>query len=310
MTRAGLFAFLLRLAMASGLWVLSVPPAQAAYSCTVTASNTSMVIDLGISWWIFPQIPTQTITASATLTCTRSPSDPNTLSYRLKATDGLNSDGQQPFRRLRSGGNTFLLDYALQRGASCSNTNTTNWRAPSTGTSNVETGTLNFGGSMVASTSLSYCIRINGETSLSLTAGQYTDTFEIFAQYPNSNTGDISPGVAVSINAGVGEQCVFHTYPGSLVFNYTAFSPSAQTASTAFVLRCNSSLPWSVSVSPATATLLGLRYQIAATPASGTGNGNTGQGVTLTGTMPAGQAGTCTGAVCTDSQPHTVIITY
>lgn len=302
MTRAGLFTFFLRLTVAWTM-ALCVPVAQAAYSCTVTASSSSLVFDAS-----FLYMSTQTMTDSATLTCTRAFSDANTLSYRLKATDGLYSDGQQPYRRLRIGSTTAYLDYALQRGASCSNANTSNWRAPTTGTSNVETGTLSFGSSLVASTTMSYCIRI--PAMLFPTAGQYTDTFEIFAQYPDSNTGALSPSALVSFNAGVGEQCVFHTYPGSLVFNYSAFTQTPQTASTAFVLRCNSGLAWSVGVSPATAVLSGLRYQIGASPASGTGNGNIGQTVTLTGTMQAGQAGTCTGSTCSNTQQHTLTITY
>lgn len=99
-------------------------------------------------------------------------------------------------------------------------------------------------------------------------------------------------------------------YPGDLAFNYTAFSATAQTSTTSFMLRCSSGLPWTVSVSPNPAVLQGLRYTITPSPASGSGNGNTGQAVTLTGSMQAGQAGTCTGPTCSAAQAHTVFITY
>ena len=138
----------------------------------------------------------------------------------------------------------------------------------------------------------------------------YTDTFNIFAQYPDSNAGALSPSAPVIMTVGVSNQCIFNTYPGSLVFNYTAFSTTAQTASTSFLLRCSTGLPWTISVSPSVATLLGLRYQIAPSPVSGSGNGNTGQAVTLTGTMQAGQAGTCAAPSCAGSQAHTVFINY
>ncbi len=112
------------------------------------------------------------------------------------------------------------------------------------------------------------------------------------------------------MTVGVNNQCVFNTYPGNLVFSYTAFSALPQTPSTSFMLRRSSGLSWSASVSPSPAVLQGLQYTITPSPASGSGNGNTGQSVTLTGNMPAGQAGSCTGSTCSASQAHTVFITY
>ncbi len=276
--------------------------AQAAYSCTVTATSAGLIY----------QTPTpRDVTGSATLTCTRASGDSNSLTYRLKATDGLNASGSNPIRRVRLGASSNFLFYSLRRNSSCNNN--TDWRAPANGTGNVHTGTLNFGAGLVASTTLTYCIRVRvnaGGNPASPAAGVYTDTFNIFAQYPNSNAGALSPSAPVVMTVGVSNQCVFNTYPGNLVFNYTAFSSTAQTASTSFLLRCSTGLPWSISVSPSVSTLLGLRYQIAPTPSSGSGNGNTGQAVTLTGTMQAGQAGTCANASCTGSQAHTVFINY
>ncbi len=285
-----------------GLLLTGQPPAQAAYSCTVTASSTGLLYDTPSP---------RDVTGSATLTCTRSSGDANSLSYRLKADDGNNATGSQPFRRVRLNSTSNYLAYSLRRGATCNNNS--DWRAPATGTSNVATGTLNFGSALTASTTLSYCIRVRvgtGGNPASPTAGVYSDTFNIFAQYPNNNAGALSPSEPVLMTVGVNNQCVFNTYPGDLVFNYAAFSASAQTASTSFMLRCSSGLPWSVSVTPNPAVLQGLRYTITPSPASGTGNGNTGQAVTLNGNMAAGQAGTCTGPTCAASQAHTVFITY
>lgn len=177
----------------------------------------------------------------------------------------------------------------------------------------MQTGTLNFGAALTATTTLSYCIRVQvnaGGNPASPAAGVYSDIFNIFAQYPNSDTGALSPSAPVQMTVGVNSQCVFNTYPGNLVFNYTAFSASAQTSSTSFMLRCSSGLSWSASVSPSTAVLQGLQYTITPSPSSGSGNGNTGQSVTLTGNMPAGQAGSCNGPTCTNTQAHTVTITY
>lgn len=285
-----------------GLLLAVFPSAHAAYSCTVTASSSGLVYETPSP---------RDVTGSATLTCTRSSGDANSLSYRLKANEGNNAQAGQPIRRVRLNSTSNYLEYALRRGGTCNNN--TDWRAPATGTSNVATGTLNFGSALTASTTLTYCIRVRvnaGGNPASPTAGVYSDTFNIFAQYPNSDAGAISPSDPVLMTVGVNNQCVFNTYPGDLVFNYAAFSASAQTASTSFMLRCSSGLPWSISVTPNPAVLQGLRYTITPSPASGAGNGNTGQAVTLNGSMPAGQAGTCNGPTCAATQPHTVLITY
>jgi hypothetical protein len=285
-----------------GLLLAVSPHAQAVYSCTVTATSSGLIY----------QTPTpRDVTGSATLTCTRSAGDSSNLSYRLKADDGLNATSSQPFRRVRLSSSSNYLSYSLRRGGTCNNN--TNWRAPATGTGNVETGTLNFGAALTATTTLTYCIRVQvgfGGNPSSPAAGVYSDTFNIFAQYPNSNAGALSPNAPVVMTVGVNNQCVFNTYPGNLAFNYTAFSATAQTSTTSFMLRCSSGLPWTISVSPNPAVLQGLRYTITPSPASGSGNGNTGQAVTLTGSMQAGQAGTCTGPTCSGTQAHTVFITY
>lgn len=301
MTRNGLPSLFLR-ALAVCALLFTNPLAQAAYSCTVSATSAGLIY----------QTPTPNDqTGTATLTCTRALVDANTLTYRLKASDGLNESGTNPIRRVRLGSTSNYLFYSLRRSATCNNN--TNWHAPDTGTTDVETGTLSFGAGLTATTTLTYCIRVRvgaGGNAASPTAGVYTDTFEIFAQYPNSNAGAISPSASVAMSVGVNNQCVFNTYPGNLSFTYTAFTTTAQTASTSLMLRCSQSLPWSVAVSPSPATLLGLRYTVTPSPASGTGNGNTGQSITLTGNMQTGQAGTCASATCTGSQSHSVIITY
>lgn len=302
MTRIGLVVALLRLALGPSLLVMS-PLSHAAYSCTVTATSAGALYET----------PTpRDVTGSATLTCTRSSGDANSLTYRLKADDGLNANATTaPYRRVRLPSTSNYLYYALRRGATCNNN--TNWRAPTTGTTDVETGTLNFGAALTASATLSYCIRVRvnaGNNPASPTAGVYSDTFNVFAQYPNGDAGALSANAPVVMTVGVNNQCVFNTYPGNLSFNYTAFSATAQTSTTSFMLRCSSGLPWTISVNPSPAVLQGLQYTITPSPASGSGNGNTGQSVTLTGSMPAGQAGTCNGPTCSSTQAHTVFITY
>ena len=277
--------------------------AWAVHSCSVSVTGTGMIYVQGVN--------ANDAAGTVVLTCTRSASDANTLTYRIKAEDGLQPQGNQ--RRVQLGATTNRLDYSLSRGttaggsASCANTS--NWQAPANGTNDVITGTLNFGSGLTASVTWGYCIRVRGNQGAPA-AGIYTDLVGVFAQYPDNNGGALSPVASLNVSVGVSNQCVFSAAPGMMSFNYTAFAPVAQTASTSFDLRCSNGLPWSVSVSPDSATLQGLRYSIAASPDSGVGNGNSGQTVTLNGSMPAGQAGTCPAASCSAQQAHTVMITY
>jgi hypothetical protein len=257
---------------------------------------------------------------TVTLNCSRDPlTDPESLTYRIKAADGNNSFAAPPSRRVRLGATANVLRYILRRGtlgggATCGAPNVgTNWRAPATGTTNVIQGTLSFAiGASFASATWGYCVRVRGAAGgnpAAPTAGIYTDDFLVTAQYPNSDAGTLSPSVPATYTVGVNNQCVFNTFPTGMSFNYTSFSPTAQVQTRPFDLRCSNALPWSLAVSPASNVLVGLNYSIAASPASGTGTG-ADQVITLTGTIPAGQAGTCATAGCSATQAHVVTITY
>lgn len=278
----------------------------AAYSCDVSATSVGVI-------YTAANVDTN---GSVLLTCTRLLTDANTLTYRIKANDGTNAQAAAPFRRAERGTSGNFLNYILRRGtaaggaATCGNTST--WRAPATGTTNVITGTLNFGTALTQSVTWGYCVRVRGTAGgnpAAPTAGVYTDSFNVFGQYPNNNAGALTSSVAVNYTVGVNNQCVFNTFPSAMVFNYTSFTGTAQSAARTFDLRCSNALPWSVAVSPASTTLLGLNYTMGISPASGTGNG-ADQVITLTGTLPANQAGTCAGATCAGTQAHTVTITY
>lgn len=277
-------------AAAFALFALAAGETWAAYDCFVTVTSIGTIHESGNG---------DDTSGSATLTCTRAGDDANTLTYRLRANNGLYPNGTQ--RRARHATSAATLDYSLSSGACANNTN---WYDPS----NYVTGTLNFGSALTASTTIGLCIR--NQPGNVATSGIYSDTVSVAAQYPNSDAGALTVPAFLTYTVGVDAQCVFHTYPGTMAFSYTSFSPTPQTASQAIVLRCSNNLPWSIAVTPSTSTVLGLDYSIAATPASGTGNGNIGQTVTLTGTIPAGQAGTCALGTCTATKTHTVIISY
>lgn len=278
------------------LSALAAGQAYGAYDCSVSVTSIGTLYVPGKS---------DDAQGTVSLICSRGADDANELSFRIKADTGLNASGTQ--RRVRRGATTDTLTYYLSSGA-CANSS--NWFAPPSGTVNVITGTLLFGSSLTASVSLGYCIRMPSQPGGAPTAGIYTDVVNVFAQYPNSDTGALTVPAFLNYSVGVDAQCVFATYPGNMLFNYTSFSPTAQSASQSLVLRCSNNLPWSVSVDPPTSSMLGLSYSIAVSPSSGTGLGNAGHTITLTGTIPAGQAGTCALGTCSATQTHTITISY
>jgi hypothetical protein len=101
------------------------------------------------------------------------------------------------------------------------------------------------------------------------------------------------------------------TAPTPVAFTYTSFQPTAATSTGgAFSVSCTNTLPYTVAITGASTSVIGLTYALALSAASGTGNGSA-QSFTINGTMASGQAGTCATATClgTDST-HTVTVTY
>lgn len=110
------------------------------------------------------------------------------------------------------------------------------------------------------------------------------------------------------------------TAPADVVFAYTSFQVANQ-ASTGggFSVTCTNTLPYSMSLSAASGTIIGLNYQLAlpgqalgaAGPLPiGSGSGAV-QALAITGQMASGQSGTCALATCTPApNVHTLTITY
>ena len=285
---------------ALAMTALTPQHAWAAYSCSVTATSTGV---------LYATPNPQDSQGVATLTCTRDSADATTLTYRLKADNGLNVAGTR--RRVRLGATASYLNYSLTRAATCGNAS--NWYAPAAGVTNVATGTLNFGAALTQSVNLTYCLRTRvgaGGNAAAPTAGVYTDTVNIFGQFPNSDAGALTAVAPITYSVGVTNQCVLNSFPKRMVLNYTAFSATPQVATQIFQLRCSNTLPWTATVSPAAATVLGLNYTVAVSPNVTTLGTGLNQPVSLTATIPAGQAGTCNTGTCTGTQAHTVIITY
>ena len=88
-----------------------------------------------------------------------------------------------------------------------------------------------------------------------------------------------------------------------LTFDYTSFQTAPATPTTSFNVRCTNTLPYALSLDATSVTdnATNLAYTLALSGATATGTG-ANQVITVTGTMAAGQSGTCgTTAVCTNA---------
>lgn len=111
----------------------------------------------------------------------------------------------------------------------------------------------------------------------------------------------VSGGFNVDIN--LISACNVST-PGALSLTYTALQTTAATATTPFTVTCVTGLPYTVAVSGANTVddAVGLSYNLAVTAPAGGGTGTgVSQSYSIAGTIPAGQAGTCTTASCTNA---------
>lgn len=257
--------------------------ASAAYSCTISSG--------GFSTIYVATSPTTTIVQSSfTITCTRALSDASTMSYSVAADNGANAQGTHNRAVLGAS----KLAYYLFKDSACG----TQWRGPQT-----ISGTLNFSGSTSASVTISYWACITA--SQSVPAGVYTDNVTMTLTYgPGNTTATGLAGVSISTPP----TCNLSTAPSDVVFNYVGFGPVAN-ASTTFAVTCSTYLPYTMALDATSGTVLGLNYTIGLSAPSGTGNG-AGQTYTISGTIAAGQAGTCGTGSCTASQARVLTITY
>lgn len=275
---------ILRSCLCAGLLLLP-GLAAAAYNCSVTSPGFSTAYDPASA-------STNITTTSFTITCTRALSDANTMSWSNSANNGLFPRGGG---RNRAAFGASRINYDSYKDSACG----TQWRGGTT-----FSGTLNFGGSTSASTTVSFwgCVPA-GQTGLP--AGTYTDTVTMTLTYgPFSSTATGTFGVSIATPP----VCNLTTAPGNVVFNYTGFGAVAN-ASTTYGVTCTSFLPYTMALDATSGTILGVNYTLALTAASATGSG-VQQSYGINGTIAAGQAGTCAAGSCAASQARTLTITY
>jgi spore coat protein U-like protein len=293
--------FLLRFAMA---WLLlACGTAHAAYSCSLSITDTGVIYAQGGGSRV-------DATGTLTLSCNRDvAADANSLTYRIGADNGANYSN--PDRRARLGATANYLVYSLTRGAAvggaaaCSDAG--NW-GQIVVSANVMSGTLSFGAAPTATATWGFCLRVRGNQG-NPSAGTYTDAVNVYAQYPSTLFGAVTPAAQLNYSIGARNVCVLNTFPTDMAFSYNSFQVGAQVLTQTVKVACSNALPWTVAITPTTGTLLGLNYTLTRAPVSGTGNGAT-QNIVITGTMPAGQQGVCATSTCSASQGHTVTISY
>lgn len=295
----------LRLAI-TALLCACAPQAQAAISCTL--SSTSVNLN-----YVNNQNSNANASGTITLNCTRLGTDPNTQTYWI----GINFGTQAgtPRRAFRHGGGT--TDANRLNVNIFKNGGTTEWTNTGGGRVN---GTLNFGAALNQSVVLTYDFRVpffqNGNTA-GIYDEAYTASLQLLTAGAVVSTTTFSPTVSIIAQCFVGQVAAGNTAagavsPSTMTLPYTSFAPTNLTANMSFTVHCTRNTTYTLAITPASGTLLGLNYTLAMSPPGTpaiTGSG-LAQPYTITGTITAGQAGTCSTATCTATQNTALTVTY
>lgn len=267
--------------------LLSAPAAQAAISCNISSNGFTTGYPTNSASMVITQ-------ASYSITCSRGlTSDSTTTTYSVKVNNGLQSTGQN--NNAVSGLNRLRYDVYID--GACG----TQWKGNTTIPSSA--GTITMSGLTPTTVTQNFwgCI----PSGSSPAAGTYTDTV---IMTPTYSTGVVGLPNTFPVTIVTPATCSINTGPGTVSFSYTSFLTTAATASTTFGVTCSNSLPYTMAVSPASGTLVGINYSLSL-PASSTGTGAQ-QTQTISGTAAAGQAGTCATGTCSGTQATTLTITY
>jgi spore coat protein U-like protein len=272
--------------------LLDTPSAHGAISCSVSSPGISTTYSGALSI-------NQT---SVVINCTRLSNDPATSAYSLAPDNGINASGQ--LNRAVNG--VHYLAYEEFQDSICS----TSWQSPGSGMS----GTIDFGSALGVTVTRDYWACIPAGQIYAV--GSYSDTVITTLTY-NDGTSDLVTTGGHQVTILTTPSCSISTAPGTISFGYTALQNTATSGNTTFGTTCSAGTSYSISVDSDDGVISGLQYQLRInTSTSGGSNplGSSGTGVEqnfyINGTMPAGQAGSCSTASCQDSTIHTLLITY
>jgi spore coat protein U-like protein len=168
---------------------------------------------------------------------------------------------------------------------------------------------LNVLGAQSVSVSYWACITLAGQV---VSAGTYTDTVSMTVREDTKKMQPLSSNGSFPVSITSPATFEITAAPGDVAFSYTAFGPAVN-AGTTFVTTGTLDLPYTMALDADSGVASGLNYSLKidsqASPVSARGSG-AAQSHTINGSMPAGQAGSCSTGSCVSSQVHTLTIRY
>jgi len=283
--------------LVAAILIFASPFARATITCTAPTSGG--VSTAYLSTGVLPNY-TQ---GSFSTTCTRS-SGADALTVLIRANNGVNATGTQ--NRARLGAN-FIL-YELYQTSGCSSL----WSNIAPPASTMITLTLANVTTAQTITTPSYwgCIT----TAQSVAAGTYTDTVTMRVLANNGIT-TLSPNGTFAVSINNVATCNITSVATVAFGTYVALQNTALISPAAsVVMNCTTNLPYSLALD-ATSGLIagaGLNYSLATSWVAGSQlrGAGPGQTYTITGTLPANQAGTCSSGSCSGSSPRVLTVTY
>ena len=265
-----------------------------------TSVHAAITCSISSAGWSTAYVTTATTTnitqSSYTLTCQRNvAADSTSLSYLVAVDNGTHFQGQG--NRTQNG--SSQISYENYRDSGC----TALWKSQGGNRISGSMALSGFVGTTVTTTFWG-CVPA-GQTGLP--SGSYTDTVTMSVTDSGGGApiGSGSFGVKIYYPA----VCNVTKAPADVAFTYTAFRATPATASSNFGVTCTSTLPYTLSLDATSGVVAGLQYLVSLSASTGTGTGAE-QSYTISGTMPAGQAGTCATSTCTGTSVRTLTIGY
>jgi spore coat protein U-like protein len=280
--------------------LLASGTAQAAIACgSITATSVNGVM---------PITGDLNLTGNFTVTCTRSAGDPTTQVIYIGLDQGEPPAGRAMTRQTSAD----TMNYAIFRNATPSGSWTSGaGRSPGSilGGGLQVTITFTSASTTVQSFSYPYYFRVTAGNASGKPAGIYDDLNITTTVRLTSQTGAVQSTTVFGTTVSKPSHCYFSSSPTNMVINYSSFSPTAQSGTSNFSVSCTQSTPYTLALDATSGTLLGLNYSLSLSSTSATGTGFV-QNFSVTGTVPAGQVGTCSTATCSASQTRVITVTY
>jgi len=275
---------------ALALFALAGTSAHAAITCSISSGGWSTA-------YVTTATTTNVTQSSFTLTCQRNvAADSTSLSYVVSVDNGIHFQGQGNHGQ----NGTSQISYENYRDSGC----TALWKSQG---GNRISGAMTLSGFVGTTVTTTYwgCVPA-GQTGLP--SGSYTDTVTMSVSDSSGGGAAIGSGT-FGITIYYPAVCNVTQAPADVAFTYTAFRATPATASSTFGVTCTTTLPYTMALDATSGVVAGLQYLVSLSASTGTGTGAQ-QNYTISGTMPAGQAGTCATSSCTGTSVRTLTIGY